>query len=116
MPKHIVRLISVIIVLFAAGAIAKWYFTADSFYKYGHYRADSVPQIAAQEPVFQTPRYCQTCHSERHAQWSASSHKSVACENCHGPVAERDVLTKEKPQVGDLRGLSWCGPRPSAKR
>ena len=64
--------------------IAKWYFTVDSFYKYGHYRADSVPEIAAQEPVFQTPRYCQTCHSERHAQWSAGSHKSVICEVCHG--------------------------------
>jgi cytochrome c553 len=84
MPKHIVRLISVIVVLFAAGAIAKWYFTADSFYKYGHYRADSVVETAAQEPVFQTPRYCQTCHTERHAQWSAGSHKSVICEVCHG--------------------------------
>lgn len=84
MPKHIVRLILVIVVLSAAGVIAKSYFTADSFYKYGHYRADSVAEIAAQEPVFQTPRYCKTCHSERHAQWSAGSHKSVICEVCHG--------------------------------
>ena len=68
MPKHIVRLILLMVAFGAIGYAAKVFFTADSFYKYGHYRAASVPEIAAQEPVYQTPRYCQTCHSERHAQ------------------------------------------------
>ena len=84
MPKHIVRLIILMVIFLAAGLIAKSYFTVESFYKYGHYRADSVPEIAAQEPAYQTPRYCQTCHSERHAQWSANNHKTVTCETCHG--------------------------------
>jgi len=84
MPKHIVRLILLMAVLAAAAYAAKLYFTADSFGQYGHYRANSVPEIAAQEPVFQTARYCVTCHNERHAQWSAGSHKSVTCEICHG--------------------------------
>ena len=84
MPKHIVRLIILVVALGTVALIAKWYFTAESFYEYGHYRADSVPEIAAQEVVFQTPRYCQSCHSERHAQWSGNSHKTVICETCHG--------------------------------
>ena len=84
MPKHIVRLIILAVVFGAVALIARWYFTADSFYEYGHYRADSVPEIAAQEPVYKTARYCQSCHSERHAQWSANNHKSVTCETCHG--------------------------------
>ena len=84
MPKHIVRLIILIVAFGIVALIAKSYFTVESFYKYGHYRADSVPEIAAQEPVFQTPRYCQTCHSERYALWSANSHKTVICEVCHG--------------------------------
>ena len=95
MPKHIVRLIVLVVGGLALGLIAKWYFTADSFYEYGHYRANSVPEIAAQEPVFQTPRYCQTCHSERHAQWSANNHKTVTCETCHGAA-------KGHPQSGKL--------------
>jgi len=95
MPKHIVRLIILLIALAAVASIGKWYFTTDSFYKYGHYRADSVPEIAAQQPVFQTPRYCQTCHSERHAQWSAGNHKSVICEVCHGAA-------QGHPQKGKL--------------
>ena len=84
MPKHIVRLIALIVVGVAGGLIARWYFTVDSFYEYGHYRANSVPEIAAQEPAYKTARYCQSCHSERHAQWSANNHKSVTCETCHG--------------------------------
>ena len=84
MPKHIVRLIAVIVVFGALAAVAKWYFTVDSFYQFGHYRAASVTEIAGQEPAYQTPRYCQACHSERYAQWSAGSHKSVICEVCHG--------------------------------
>lgn len=84
MPKYIVRLITLMVAGLAVGLIAKWFFTIDSFYEYGHYRANSVPEIAAQEPVYKTARYCQACHSERHAQWSASNHKSVTCEICHG--------------------------------
>jgi cytochrome c553 len=84
MPKHIARLIVLILAFGAVALIAKWYFTAKSFYDYGHYRADSVPEIAAQQVVFQTPRYCQSCHAERHALWSANSHKTVICETCHG--------------------------------
>lgn len=95
MPKHIVRLILLMAVFAAVAYAAKVFFTAESFYRYGHYRADSVPEIAAQEPAFQTARYCQSCHSERHAQWSASSHKTVNCETCHGAA-------QGHPQKGKL--------------
>lgn len=95
MPKHILRLITLIVVGLAVGLIARWVFTVESFYEYGHYRASSVPEIAAQEPVYKTARYCQSCHSERHAQWSANNHKSVTCEICHGAA-------EGHPQKGKL--------------
>jgi cytochrome c553 len=84
MPKHIRRLIVLLIGFGALAYAAKQLFTADSFYEYGHYRAASVPAIAAQEPAFQTAAYCQSCHGDRHAQWSAGNHKTVTCEVCHG--------------------------------
>jgi len=84
MPKHIVRLLLLIVVFIVVAVIAKSLFTVDSFYRFGHYRADSVPEIAAQEPAYQTSGNCKTCHSERAALWSANSHKSVICEVCHG--------------------------------
>lgn len=86
MPKHILRLIFLLVAGIGLGLLAKWYVTPDSFYDYGHYRAASVVEIAAAEPVYQTPRYCESCHNERHAQWSAGNHKSVICEVCHGPA------------------------------
>ncbi len=96
MPKHIVRLITLIVAVLAVAAIAKPLLTVDSFYRFGHYRANSVVEIAAQEPVYQTTRYCHGCHTERRAQWSASSHKSVVCEVCHGPAVGH-------PQNGKLQ-------------
>jgi cytochrome c553 len=84
MPKHIFRLVSLIAGFLVVAIVAKPFLTVDSFYRFGHYRANSVTEIAGQEPVLQTARYCQDCHTERHAQWSASSHKSVTCEICHG--------------------------------
>jgi cytochrome c553 len=86
MPRHIARLIMLIVGLGAVALVAKSLLTADTFHEFGHYRGDSVIQVAALEPVFQTPRYCESCHAERLAQWSAHSHKSVTCEVCHGPA------------------------------
>jgi cytochrome c553 len=84
MPTHIVRLLGVMAAFLAVAYGAKQLFTADSFYRYGHYRADSVLEVMAKEPVFQTPGYCRDCHAERHSQWSAGNHKTVSCETCHG--------------------------------
>ncbi len=86
MPKHILRLVSLILGILVVAIIAPQFLTVDSFYRFGHYRANSVAEIAAQEPVLQTANYCKDCHTERHAQWSASNHKSVQCEICHGPA------------------------------
>jgi cytochrome c553 len=105
MPKHIVRLIVLIVAFLALALIAKRYFTADSFYRFGHYRANSVPEIAAQEPAFQTPRYCQSCHAERYAQWSANSHKTVICEVCHGAAQGHPLQKAKLPIPTDTRKL-----------
>jgi cytochrome c553 len=84
MPKHIVRLISLLVVFLFAALVAKAYFTADSFYEYGHFRANSVPEIAAQKPVIQTSATCKTCHAKQYAEWASTKHKAVKCEVCHG--------------------------------
>ena len=104
MPKHISRLLLLLAAFFAAALAAKFLFTADSFYQYGHYRGNSVVEIAAQDPVYQTPGYCKDCHSERHAQWSANNHKSVSCEICHG-AAQGHPAKGKLPIPADTRKL-----------
>ena len=104
MPKHISRMLALLAAFFAVALTAKWFFTVDSFYEYGHYRGNSVAEIAAQEPVFRTPRYCADCHDERHAQWSANNHKSVTCEVCHG-AAQGHPENGKLPIPQDTRKL-----------
>lgn len=85
MPKHVVRLLWLMAVGLAIALVAAWFLTPDSFYRFGHYRANAVTEIALLEPVHMTAGYCERCHDDRHAEWSAGNHKSVSCENCHGP-------------------------------
>jgi cytochrome c553 len=87
MPTHIKRLVLLMAAFAVLAVTAKVLFTKDSFYKYGHYRGDSVTQIASATPQFETPRACVECHGLRHAEWSAQAHKTVICEVCHGAAA-----------------------------
>ena len=87
MPKHVVRLLLLLAAFLVVAISVQQLLTDSSFYRFGHYRGDSVGEIASREPAFKTAWYCKDCHAERHAQWSANSHKSVACETCHGPAA-----------------------------
>ena len=96
MPRHIVRLVLLLIVAAVAAYAAKVFFTTGSFYQYGHYRGDSVAEIASDKPKFKGSAYCESCHTERFAEWSKGVHgksdagKVVQCEVCHGAAGERD--------------------------
>jgi cytochrome c553 len=87
---------------------AKRYYTVDTFYQYGHYRGDSVAEIASDKPKYKGTAYCAPCHVEQLAAWSNGIHNSadvgkvVKCEVCHGPGGARDV--------GDVFRASATGP------
>ena len=51
MPQHIIRLLLLIVVFGVLAYAAKNFFTADSFYEYGHYRGKSIVEIAAEKPI-----------------------------------------------------------------
>jgi cytochrome c553 len=108
MPKHIIRLLLLMAAAAVLGYAAKTYFTPDSFYDFGPYRAASVPELASQEVVYQTPHYCKTCHAEREAQWSANSHKSVSCEVCHGAAQGHPQNGKLPIPADSIKLCSLC--------
>jgi len=95
-PRHIARLILLVVIFGAASYAAKRYFTVDSFYDYGHFRGQSVEDIASDKPKFKGLAYCASCHLARVTEWSAGAHnrpdigKIVRCEVCHGPGGGRD--------------------------
>jgi cytochrome c553 len=97
MPRHIARLVLLILVCVVAGYSAKKFFTVSSFFEYGHYRGDSVAEIASDKPKFKGVAYCASCHEKQMAEWSKGVHNSadvgkiVKCEVCHGAGGERDI-------------------------
>ncbi len=96
MPRHISRLILLLVAFAVIGYTAKRVFTVKSFYEYGHYRGDSVAEIASEKPKYRGVGYCAPCHAEQVALWSKGVHnrpdlgKAVKCEVCHGAASERE--------------------------
>jgi len=97
MPKHIARLILLMVAFGAAAYAAKIFFTTDSFYDYGHYRGASVAEIASDKPKYKGSKFCESCHTQQYAVWSKGVHhsadlaKAVQCEACHGAAGGRDA-------------------------
>lgn len=63
--------------------------------------------------VYRVPAYVWFSHASHHTD------AKIACETCHGPVAERDVLAKERPtnmyscmqchaRMGASNGCDFC--------
>jgi predicted CXXCH cytochrome family protein len=104
MPVYGVRLISLLIAFLVLGAIVRWFLIPDSFYRFGHYRADSVVEIASDTPKYRGPDYCRQCHAAREAEWSGGIHKVVKCEVCHGAAGDHPA-TGKLPIPADTRDL-----------
>jgi predicted CXXCH cytochrome family protein len=84
LPKHILRLLILLGLLAVIFIAAKVLLTDPSYYKYGYYRADSVPELAAGEPLYKGTPYCLSCHADSQQDTSTGAHVNVECEVCHG--------------------------------
>ena len=86
--EHLFRLASV----FLAGAIAflglRSFLVPSSFGQYGHYRGKAIAEIAALPVSYAGHEVCEGCHTDVLDVKSKGVHKGIACESCHGPLAE----------------------------
>ena len=108
MPKHIVRLLLLAAGFLLIGLAAKSWLTDPSFYKFGHYRSDAVPELAAGTPLYKGAAYCQTCHLEEQAHWSKGAHRTVQCEVCHGTDQEHPDDGKILTPADTIRLCTTC--------
>ncbi len=114
-PRHIVRLLILLGLLLLFAYTAKTWLTDPSFYKYGHYRADSVPEMAARTPLFQGSAYCKTCHDEAKHDTSRGAHFKVQCEVCHGTNREHPDDGKMLVPTDTIRLCSTCHEKMPAR-
>ncbi len=89
MPAHIARLLVLLTAFVILALVARKFVLDPSYYQFGNYRGDAVIEMAAYpSPQFRGPAYCQACHNQRHAEWTAGAHRNVKCEVCHGAARE----------------------------
>ena len=124
MPKHIIRLIVLIAAFGGVAYVARVFFVDDSFYLYGHYRGDSVAEIASDVPKYRGTAYCQSCHTARYNEWSAGIHNSadikkvVKCEACHGAAGGRKsqgIAEHPASSVDHPAGVKLAIPKDTVK-
>jgi hypothetical protein len=70
--------------------------------EYGYHPAENARSWAALTPQYADSALCQQCHATQHAPWQAGQHAVVACESCHGPLAEHAATAPETAPPGSL--------------
>jgi cytochrome c553 len=108
MPRHIINLLVLLASVLLVALAGKAYFTDSSFYRFGHYRADAVPELAAGEPLFRGAAYCVDCHAERQAAATLGAHRTVQCEVCHGADREHPDGGSIQVPADTIRLCSTC--------
>jgi cytochrome c553 len=108
LPKHILRLLMLLCAALVAAYALKVYLTDPSYYEYGYYRADAVPELAEGEPRYLGSASCLECHEERITVWPVSAHKTVQCEVCHGTTEECPVKVGSRIPENTVRLCLTC--------
>ena len=97
MPKHITRLVGVLVIAFVVLIAARNQLVVRSYYDYGAYRGDSVAEIASDPVKIAQSSYYESFYPVVYATWAAGIHKPVQCPVCHGPAALGSTVKVEKP-------------------
>jgi cytochrome c553 len=115
LPKHISRLLMLLIAAAVVAFALKVYLTDPSYYRFGYYRADAVPELTEGTPRYLGSASCLECHEERSAVWPVSAHKTVQCEVCHGTSAECPVKEGSRIPVDTVRLCLTCHEKMPAR-
>ena len=86
--EHLVRLAAVMAVALIAFVTLRAVVVPQSFGKYGHYRGDAIPEIAARPVAFSGHDVCEACHTDVVEKKKQGKHVVVPCEACHGAQAK----------------------------
>lgn len=70
--------------------------------EYGFHPEENARSWAALTPQYADAIVCQRCHEAQYAPWQHEQHASVACESCHGPLAEHAATAPLEAAAGSL--------------
>jgi predicted CXXCH cytochrome family protein len=111
MKNHVWRPLFVVIGLIAAMLLARTFIVPADFgahergYMYGWHRKGNEREWQAQTVRYRTAAYCTDCHGEKSSGLAASPHRSIECENCHGPAGSHP---DDPPSLAIDRSRELC--------
>jgi len=87
------------------------------FGKYGHFRPAALDVIRSRPIVYAGQDTCIMCHDDQAKARAAGRHAHVACEACHGPLAQHaNDPGSLKPKLPDVATLCVrCHQKDAAK-
>lgn len=101
MPPQLKTLLPFLAVFICIFLVARHFLIPESFGKYGHYRANSLDEIAALPIQYVGKTVCIDCHDDEAKLLASDAHSGLSCEVCHGPGAKHaddaDNNKLEKP-------------------
>lgn len=87
-PQQLIPLAFLLILAVIALVISRMLLVPKTFGEYGHYRAETVDEIAGLEIAYAGYQACYDCHDDVYETKQQSRHQRVSCEACHGPAAQ----------------------------
>lgn len=85
--QHLFRLATVFVLGLIMFLVLRAVLVPKSFGQFGHYRGDALHEIAARPIAFAGHEVCEACHTDVLDIKKHGRHARVACESCHGPLA-----------------------------
>ncbi len=85
--EHLIRVAVILALGVAAFLLIRRIVIPADFGKYGHFRPAALYDIRAHRIKFAGHSTCEACHSDVAEMKSKGKHTGVACEACHGPLA-----------------------------
>jgi hypothetical protein len=114
---HLVRPAVVLLAALAIFLVVRSAIIPKAFGKYGHYRPGALELVRSHPIAFAGQDTCAMCHDEQATARAAGKHAPVACEACHGPLAQHaDDPTAHVPKLPDVADLCRrCHEKDAAK-
>jgi len=118
MPPQLKTLLPFLAVFICIFLVARHFLIPESFGKYGHYRGNSLDEIAALPAHYAGKTVCIDCHDTEAALLASDAHSGLSCEVCHGPGAKHadDADNNKLEKPGTRKDCGKCHSINPARR